>query len=311
MESSTLYHAKQQFYLGAYKALADLPLPDAGSDDYVPILVYQARAHIALEDNDAISSLVPPDTENLALKAVTALARYVSASDADAALEELRDLCVEIEGEDVEATEREKGWVRVIAGTAFVRAGEIEEAMETLGAESSLQNLEVVAVLVQAYLSIHRPDLARKEFDRAKAWAEDEILLQLIEASIGLVTGKDSYADAQAFFTEQLGNPSLTSPHLLTSRGVTRLLRGDVIEARSDFEEAISQRGHEDAETLAATVVAAGLVPKRADVEEVWSRFASTYSQNPLVRDVRARSEQFDELAAKYTVPPLAIPASA
>jgi coatomer subunit epsilon len=128
-----------------------------------------------------------------------------------------------------------------------------------------------VAVLVQVYLAIHRPDLARKEFDRAKQWAEDDLLLQLIEASIGLVTGKDNYSDAQAFFTEQLGNPSLSSPHLLTSRGVTRLLRGEISEARSDFEEAISQQGgHEDVETLAASVVAAGLAPKKPDAEEMW-----------------------------------------
>ena len=62
--------------------------------------------------------------------------------EADTALEELRDLCVEIEGDDVDASEREKGWVRVIAGTAFARAGELEEALETLGAEASTENLE-------------------------------------------------------------------------------------------------------------------------------------------------------------------------
>ena len=74
---------------------------------------------------------------------MTVFAHYLSAPAAgDAALEELRDLCVEIEGDDVEATEREKGWVRVVAGTAFARAGEIEEALETLGAETTTENLE-------------------------------------------------------------------------------------------------------------------------------------------------------------------------
>jgi coatomer subunit epsilon len=73
---------------------------------------------------------------------VSIFANYVSASAGEASLEELRDLCVEIEGDDVEATEREKGWVRVVSGTAFFRAGEIEEALETLGAESTTDNLE-------------------------------------------------------------------------------------------------------------------------------------------------------------------------
>lgn len=117
-------------------------LPEQSSEDYTPILFYKARAHIALGDTEPIASLISTDTENLALKSVAVFANYISTPAGDAALEELRDLSVEIEGDDVEATEREKGWVRVIAGTAFARAGEIEEALETLGAESTTENLE-------------------------------------------------------------------------------------------------------------------------------------------------------------------------
>lgn len=125
---------------------------------------------------------------------------------------------------------------------------------------------------MQIYLSISRPDLARKEFERAKRWAEDDVLVQLIEASIGLVTGRDGYADCNSFYTEQLGNPSLSSPHLLTARGVTRLLRGEVPAAQSDFEEAVAQQGGAaDAETLAAMAVTAGLgAAKPAEAEQLW-----------------------------------------
>jgi coatomer subunit epsilon len=190
-----------------------------------------------------------------------------------------------------------------------------------------------VAIAVQIYLSIHRPDLARKEFERAKLWAEDDLLLQLIESNIGLVTGKDGYSDSQSFYTEQLANPSQFSPHLLTARGVTRLLRGEVQEAKSDLEEAVTQqRGHADAETLAASVVAAGLGPRKGDADELWryvqqeylisrsrysrpltfvSRLASTYPEHPLVTTVNAKATEFDDLAAKFKVPPLAIPTAA
>lgn len=123
-----------------------MTLPDPSSPEYTPTLVYQARAHIALGAPSAAAAIVPSDTENLALKSVAALARYVAAADADdagdAALEELRDLSVEIEGDDAEVSEWEKGIVRVLAGTAFARAGEIEEALETLGAGNDTQNLE-------------------------------------------------------------------------------------------------------------------------------------------------------------------------
>ena len=125
-----------------------------------------------------------------------------------------------------------------------------------------------VACIVQIYLSINRVDLAKKEFERAKQWAEDDILLQLIESSIGLVTGK-GYSDSHSFYTEQLGNPSLSSPHLLTARGVVRLMRGDIPEAKSDLEESLALQAG-DAETQAAMVVAAGLDGSKQTADELW-----------------------------------------
>lgn len=179
---------------------------------------------------------------------------------------------------------------------------------------------------MQIYLSIHRPDLARKELDRAKRWAEDDLLLQLIESSIGLVTGKDGYADCNSFYTEQLANPSLSSPHVLTARGITRLLRGEISAANSDFEEAVSQQGGKaDVETLAAMTVAAGLgAPKGAEADLLfryvnfsivigtlsadgdYSRLAAEYPSHPLVADVQQKAALFDECAAKFTVPVIA-----
>lgn len=142
------------YLIGAFKTLADLPLPEAESEDYIPILFYKARALIALGDSTAVSSLIPTDSENLALKSVAALAKYTSGADAsDAALEELRDLAVEIEGDDADATDREKGWVRVVAGTAFARASEVEEALETLGVASSTENLEAYVSASSSYPS--------------------------------------------------------------------------------------------------------------------------------------------------------------
>ena len=118
----------------------DLTLPDPNSPDYVPTAIYQARAHIAL-GNPKAAAVVVPESENVAVRAVTALANYESGGG-EAALEELRDLAVEIEGEDVEGDDKDKWIVRTLAGTAFAKAGEVEEALETLGAGSNTQSLE-------------------------------------------------------------------------------------------------------------------------------------------------------------------------
>jgi coatomer protein complex subunit epsilon len=312
MDSSELYHIKQQFILGAYKTLIKTPLPSPTSPDYTPTVLYQSRAHIALSDPASALKLIGDAPTNVALKAASSLARFVAKEQStggekdEGALEELRDLCVEIEGDDVEGGDRDKETVKIVAGTAFARAGEVEEALETLG---GTQNLEAVALTVQIYLSIHRPDLARREYDRAKSWAEDDLLLQLIESTIGLVTGKDSYSNSSSFYTEQLGNPSLTSTHLLTARGVTRILRGEINEAKSDLEEALGQDAKDGGETLAAMVVASGLGggAKKAEGEELWSRLKQEYPQHPLVVDLTKKEAEFDEALAKFTVPPAVV----
>jgi coatomer subunit epsilon len=96
-------------------------------------------------------------------------------------------------------------------------------------------------------------------------------LLELIESTIGLVTGKDNYSNTSSFYTEQLGNPSLSSPHLLTARGVTRIMRGEIQGAKSDLEEALEQQKG-DGETQAAYAVVAGLgALKRTEADELWS----------------------------------------
>ena len=142
-----------------------------------------------------------------------------------------------------------------------------------------------VALIVQIFLSINRPDLAKKEYERSKKWAEDDLLLQLIESTINLVAGKEGYSDSNSFYTEQLANPSLSSTRLLTARGVTRLLRGEVSEAKSDLEEAISQGGADD-ETVAAYAVATTLRPSnKGEGDEWWTYVPSTSIQTCTVAD--------------------------
>lgn len=125
--------------LGAYRTLVQTPLPDSSSSDYIPRILYNARAYIALNEPKSALKLIPEGSESIALKAVASLARYVDAADptkAEAALEELRDLSIEIESEDIDGSDKDKALVRVLAATAFARAGEVEEALETLGSDT-------------------------------------------------------------------------------------------------------------------------------------------------------------------------------
>ena len=117
------------------------------------------------------------------------------------------------------------------------------------------------AIICHIYLTINRADLAKKEYERAhnSTWATDDLLLQHIEACIGLVTGKGGYSNAHNYFNEQLANPSMSSSNglLLLARGVTNLMRGEYPSATADFEEANKVRP--GAEAVIGSMVAAGL----------------------------------------------------
>ena len=72
-----------------------------------------------------------------------------------------------------------------------------------------------VAPTVQIFLYITRSDLAKKGYEKAKKWAEDDLLLQLIESTINPVTGKEAHSD---LYTEQLANPSVFDEGVHRSR---------------------------------------------------------------------------------------------
>ncbi|KAF9223968.1 hypothetical protein BS17DRAFT_732612 [Gyrodon lividus] len=315
MDSSQVYYIKQHFTLGAYPALIAIPLPDPSSPDYIPAVLYKARAYLALDDPASALALIPTNTENVALRSVAALAK------GEEGLEALRDLCVEIEGEEDENIgEWETEMVAVLAATAFVRAGEIEEALETLRNAGKAGN-ETSAVLTQIYLSLSRPSAAQKTLSSALQVNPDALVLQLAEAAISIATGAqgtsgEPYAAAISFFTEQLANPSVSSAALLVGRGVVRILRGELAAARSDLEEAESILSHAQTdrrmdEVLAAMTVAAGLgAGKRAEAEELWNRLSSQYPSHPMVTDLSTKAELFDLSAAKFGVPPRAVAAA-
>ncbi|KAH7098861.1 coatomer epsilon subunit-domain-containing protein [Auriculariales sp. MPI-PUGE-AT-0066] len=292
---SELYHVRRLFTLASYSTLIAVALPEPDAEDYSQILLYQARSHIALNDPASALALLPTSSPSLAIKAVRALAQN--------ALEELRDLAVEIEGDDCAADESEKSVVRVSAATAFARAGEIEEALETLGAGKPIEDLDAVALIIQLYLSIRRPDLARREFNRASKWAEDDLLLQHIEASIGLVTGADGYANPHSYYAEQIASAAPNS-QLLTARGTTHALRGNAREAAEDFASAVkstkNKLGEPDAVANGVTVAR-----KQADADTQLERLRKEYPNHAMVADIDAKSKLFDDLLANYTVPEL------
>lgn len=137
---------------GSYKPLIAADLPDKFSPDYLPTILYKARAQIFSDPSGALASL-PKDDYSYPVRAIRGLATYFNAKSTghdeqkDKGLDDLRDLCIEIESEELD--DDVKGTVRVVAAVAFVKEGELEEAQETLQGDGTMKNLEAYVLLLR------------------------------------------------------------------------------------------------------------------------------------------------------------------
>lgn len=74
--------------------------------------------------------------------------------------------------------------MQILGATILQNEGKSDEALALLAKHQG--NLEAVALVVQIRLSQNRTDLAVKEVQAAKKWAQDSLLVNLAESWVGL-----------------------------------------------------------------------------------------------------------------------------
>ncbi|KAJ9124033.1 hypothetical protein QFC22_000826 [Naganishia vaughanmartiniae] len=333
MDSDALFHVKQLFWQGSYKgkthnagpaAVAEVELgltcdlgctdciaestsvdiSDQSDPESLSRALYAARSHLALQPpatsaavsllNTALSSNEPPASA----RAIQSFAGYLDASedDKESKLDELRDLVLEYEGEEVdEETREEERIVRCMAGTAFILQIEVEEAVTTLTEGCGKTDLECTALLVQLLLSLDRRDLAQTTYQSAKQWGDDSLLIQIMEAWIGMKTGGRLLNQSYYLYEELYQLPSGRTPAVLASHAAAHFLLGHVEEAKADILEAQgTQSGKSDPAVLS--------VGTSLSMPHAYDQLTVVAPRHPLVADVQSKSAAFDEAAAKFSV---------
>lgn len=97
-----------------------------------------------------------------------------------------------------------------------------------------------VAVVVQIYLQMNRLDLAKKEVESCKAWAEDAMLAQLMEAWVGLrVGGGDRYQNAYYIYEEIATSSTSPTVKSMVGEAVCNIQMGQYPEAEGILQEAL------------------------------------------------------------------------
>ncbi|RDW89866.1 putative Coatomer subunit epsilon [Aspergillus mulundensis] len=282
-----LINIHNAFHQGQYQAVLDFNTSSFSPENALPARIFQLRAQLALGHTDDVLADVEGDTEESPdLAAVNALAQYVG-GNVEAATQLAQDLA---ENYPDNAT------VQVLGATVLQGAGRSEEALALLGKHQG--SLEAVALIVQIHLQQNRSDLALKEVQAAKRWAQDSLLVNLAESWVGLRVGGEKYQSAFYVYEELASADSTSAPLSVVGQAVAEIHLGRLPEAEAAISTAL-ERYPNDVGLIANSIVLNVLAGK--PTEDLEKRLQETEPSHALLADIHEKSDFFDTAAAKYS----------
>ncbi|KAA8651787.1 putative Coatomer subunit epsilon [Aspergillus tanneri] len=281
-----LVNIHNAFHQGQYQTVIDFDTSALSSENHLPARVLQLRSKIALSQTDQVLADVHGEDETPELAAVKALAQH-TAGDSDSALKTTQELAENYP---------DNGSVQVLCGTLLQAQGKSDEALALLTKHQG--NLEAVALIVQIHLQQNRSDLALKEVQAAKRWAQDSLLVNLAESWVGMRIGGEKYQSAFYVYEELASAPSSSSPLSIVGQAIAEIHLGRLPEAEAALSAAL-EKYPDEAELIANAVVLNVLAGK--PTEELESQLQQTQPSHALLADVQEKSALFDTAAAKYS----------
>jgi len=242
------------------------------------------RASIALgEYDDVISETTNAETPDLA--AANLLAQYLKGNKS--VVDQAKTLA-EKEGDVL--------GVQVCCGTVLADAGMVEEALALLVKHQG--SLDAVALIVQIHLQQNRLDLAQKEAASARKWAQDSLLVNVVESWVGMREGGEKYQAAYYVFEELAQASATQSVQSLVSQAVAELHLGRIEEAEAALTQA-RQLNPKDPEVLANSIVLSMIQGKvSTDTKAALSKVKAYHT---LLVDFQEKESEFAKACEKYS----------
>ncbi|KAL1933880.1 hypothetical protein VTP01DRAFT_7970 [Rhizomucor pusillus] len=302
-EESFLFGIRNAFALGNYQTVindvsssrvAQSPAAQTEAQSYLyRSYIAQGKYNVVINDIPEAADAEAPH------KAIRLLATYLRAKQKNES-EECENVVQQALALIEEGANRVDQTVQVIVATILVNDGKLEDALRIL--HSRAKKLECVALATQIYLQMDRVDLARKEVAHAKSWAEDALLLQLMEAWVDLRIGGDKYQEAFYIYEEFGQSNADASTKVLNGQAAANIALGRYPEAESLLMEAMNKNS-DDPDTLVNMIVCANLTSKPADVINRYvSQLREVAPQHPFLQDLDLKSSLFDRTASRFAL---------
>jgi len=230
------------------------------------------------------------DNSEPELKAVRLLADYLSDAN-DSIIAKVKELLKDGEAAILDP-------VRLVLAQVYVNFGDDENALRLLRGSN---DLECLALSVQVYLRMNRPDLAEKELKTMQNIDDDHTCTQLATAWLFIAAGGDKYQDAYYIFHE-LGEKFSPTPMLLNSMAVCNIHMEKFEQAEGDLLDAM-QKNNKDPDTLANMVVVAQHRGKSDDIVKRYLKQLETVApQHAWLKAYQSAMASFDANKNRYSV---------
>ncbi|KAL9065305.1 MAG: hypothetical protein Q9161_008334 [Pseudevernia consocians] len=281
-----LLNIHNAFHQGLYQTVIDFDTSSLSSENKTPARVLQLRAQLAVGETKEVLASIGKEGNAPDFAAVKAFAQYSSGSTSNA----ISDI------ENLIEAESENTTVQLLGGTVLQAAGKTEEALSLLSKHQG--SLEAIALIVQIHLQQNRTDLALKEVQAARKWAQDSLLVNIAESWVGLRMGGERYQQAFYVFEEMAQAPSTSATKSLVGQAVAELHLGRLPEAEAALQQAV-QKDSNDMEAIANSIVLNVISGKEA--RENISNLEGIAPEHPLLVDLQEKSSLFDQAAGKYS----------
>ncbi|KAH8687998.1 coatomer epsilon subunit-domain-containing protein [Tricladium varicosporioides] len=280
-----LLNLHNYFHQGQWQEAIDFDTAGLSPENATPARVLSLRAQIALGQAEDVLADVQGEREP-ELVAVAALAELSTGNETKA---------VTI-AEKLAKESADNSVVQVLAGTVLQAAGKSEEALALLSQHQG--NLEAVALIVQIHLQQNRTDLAIKEVQAARRWAQDSLLVNLAESWVGMRVGGEKYQQAFYVFEELAQAPATSSTQSLVSQAVAEIHLGRLEEAEAALEQALAKEP-KSAHIIANSIVLNVISGK--DTKDLINSLSTVAPDHHFLQDLQEKSDLFDKAATKYS----------
>ncbi|KAF2140470.1 uncharacterized protein K452DRAFT_288558 [Aplosporella prunicola CBS 121167] len=282
-----LVNIHNAFHQGQYQQVVDFDTSSFSASNELPARILKLRARIALGQYDDVISEAEAESLVPDLAAAKTLAQYLKDPwDADDAIAAARKLASE-QGDSLS--------VQLLAGSVLSNAGLNEEALALLAKHQG--SLDAVAMIIQIHLQQNRADLAAKEAQQARKWAQDSLLVNIAESWVGLREGGEKYQQAFYVFEELAQAPASQAVQSLLGQAISEMHLGRLPEAEAALQQAIGLDA-KNGDVIANTIVLNTILGK--DTTELRKNLAEVQPKHPFFVDVQVKKEAFDAAQAKY-----------